>query len=170
MAFLTLSIFPLISLSNRLYFYSGSLWTETSFVAVTTFHDDVIKWKHLPRYWPFVRGIHRSPVNCPHKGQWRGALMFSLICAELNGWVNTREADLRRDRTHYDVIVMNTCSTQSHRPKHHLPTWTRSKKLYCFKQELKFPTKKRHLEIKLCKIFPYFSSPGANELARSGGT
>ena len=39
-------------------------------------HDDVIKWKHLPRYWPFVRGIHRSPVNSPHKGQWRGALMF----------------------------------------------------------------------------------------------
>ena len=40
-------------------------------------HDDVIKWKHYPRYWPFVRGIHRSPVNSPHKGQWRGALMFS---------------------------------------------------------------------------------------------
>ena len=33
------------------------------------FHDDVIKWKHFPRYWPFVRGIHRSPVNSPHKGQ-----------------------------------------------------------------------------------------------------
>ena len=32
-------------------------------------HDDVIKWKHFPRYWPFVRGIHRSPVNSPHKGQ-----------------------------------------------------------------------------------------------------
>ena len=46
-----------------------------------TNHDDVIKWKHFPRYWPFVRGIHRSPVNSPHKGQWRGALMISLICA-----------------------------------------------------------------------------------------
>ena len=44
-------------------------------------HDDVIKWEHFPRYWPFVRGIHRWPVNSPHKGQWRGALMFSLICA-----------------------------------------------------------------------------------------
>ena len=40
------------------------------------FHDDVIKWKHFPRYWPFVRGIHRSRVNSPFKGQWRGALMF----------------------------------------------------------------------------------------------
>ena len=43
--------------------------------------DYVIKWKHYPCYWPFVRGIHRSPVNSPHKGQWHGALMFSLICA-----------------------------------------------------------------------------------------
>ena len=42
-------------------------------------HDDVIKWKHFRRQWPFVRGIHRSPVDSPHKGQWRGASMFSLI-------------------------------------------------------------------------------------------
>ena len=35
-------------------------------------HDDVIKWKHFPRYWPFVRGIHRLSVNSPNKGQWRG--------------------------------------------------------------------------------------------------
>ena len=44
-------------------------------------HDDVIKWKHFLRYCPFVRGIPRSPVNSPHKGQWRGALMISLNCA-----------------------------------------------------------------------------------------
>ena len=70
-------------------------------------HDDVIKWKYFPHYWPFVRGIHRSPVNSPHKGQWRGALMFTLICARINGWINNREAgDLRRNRTHYDVTVM----------------------------------------------------------------
>ena len=70
-------------------------------------HNDVIKWKHFPRYWPFVRGIHRSPVNPPHKGQWRGALMFALMCAWINGWVNNREADdLRCHRAHYDVIVM----------------------------------------------------------------
>ena len=55
-------------------------------------HDDVIKWKHFPRYWPFVRGIHRSPVNSPHKGQRRGALMFSSICVWINGWVNDCEA------------------------------------------------------------------------------
>ena len=49
------------------------------------FHDDVIKWKHFPRYWLFVRSIHRSPVNSPHKGQWLGALISSLICASING-------------------------------------------------------------------------------------
>ena len=70
-------------------------------------HDDVIKWKHFPRYRLFVRGIHRSPVNSLHKGQWRGALMFTLICARINGWVNNGEAgDLRRHRAHYDVTVM----------------------------------------------------------------
>ena len=70
-------------------------------------HDDVIKWKHFPRNWPFVRGIHRSPVNSLHKGQWPGALMFSLICVWIMIWVNNREAgDLRPYRTHYDVIVM----------------------------------------------------------------
>ena len=70
-------------------------------------HDDVIKWKHFSRYWPFVRGIHRFPVNSPHKGQWRGALMFSLICTRINGWVNNGEAgDLRRYRAHCDVTVV----------------------------------------------------------------
>ena len=70
-------------------------------------HDEVIKWKYFPRCWTFVRGIHRSPVNSPHKGQWRGALMFSLICFWINGWVNNREVgDLRHYRAHYDVILM----------------------------------------------------------------
>ena len=70
-------------------------------------HYDVIKWKPFPRHWPFVWGIHRSPVNSQHKGQWRGALVFSLIFAWLNGWVNTLEAgDWRRHRVHYDVTVM----------------------------------------------------------------
>ena len=73
----------------------------------SSYHDNVIKWRHFPRYWSFVRGIHRSPVNSPHKGQWRGALMFSLIWALTNGWVNNRNADdLGCQRAHYDVTVM----------------------------------------------------------------
>ena len=76
-----------------------------------TNHDDVTKWKHFPRYWTFDQGIPRSPVNSPHKGQWRGVWMISLICAWINGWVNNFEAgDLRRHHAHYDGIVMNVCS------------------------------------------------------------
>ena len=70
-------------------------------------HDDVIKWKSFPRYWTFVRGIHRSPVNSPHKGQWRGTLNFSFICSWIKGWVNNGDAgDLRHHGAHYDVTVM----------------------------------------------------------------
>ena len=71
------------------------------------YYDDVIKWKHFPRYWPFVWWIHRFAVNSPQKGQWRGALMFSFIWAWIITWVNSCEAgDFRRYRAHYDVIVM----------------------------------------------------------------
>ena len=69
-------------------------------------HDDVIKWKHFPRYWHFVRGIHWSPVDSPHKGQWREALMFSLIWT--NSLTNTQTGgDLRRHHSYYDVTAMN---------------------------------------------------------------
>ena len=83
------------------------LMTGVTWNQCIIWHDDVIKWKHFPRCWPFARGIHRSPTNSPHKGQWRGALMFSLICVWINDWVNNGEAgDLRRYRIHYDVTVM----------------------------------------------------------------
>ena len=60
-------------------------------------------------------GFHRSPVNSPHKGQWRGTLMFSLICAWINRWVNNwKVGDLRRHRAHYDVtVILHTFSTNS---------------------------------------------------------
>ena len=88
---------------------NGSHITAAAMAVMTLSNDDVIKWKHFTRYWSFVRGIHRSPVNSPHKGQWRWALMFSLISAQINGWVNNREAgDLRHHRAHYDVIIMGS--------------------------------------------------------------
>ena len=81
----------------------------------TMMHDDVIKWEHFPLYWPFVWGIHRPPVNSPHKGQWRGALMFSLIYLWINSWINNHEAgDLRCYHAHYDVIVMCMCIKNMH--------------------------------------------------------
>ena len=59
-------------------------WENTMDIVL---HDDVIKWKHFPHYWPFVWGIHQSLVNSLYKGQWRRSLMFSLICT-LNKWLS----------------------------------------------------------------------------------
>ena len=88
-------------------------WAHKQFI--TAVHTQSSTWwRHqmetFPRYWPFVRGIHRSSVNSLHKDQWGGTLMFSLTCAPINGWVNNREAgDLRHHRAHYDVMVMIRC-------------------------------------------------------------
>ena len=85
-------------------------------------HDDVIKWKHLSRYWPFVRGIHQSPVYSPHKGQWRGALMFSLICVWINGsvkqswswWFETPSSSLWRHSYGYRDPTRGHLEKMSH--------------------------------------------------------
>ena len=102
-------------------------------------HDGVIKWKHFPRNWPFVRGIHRFPVNSPHKDQWRGALMFSLICVWINDWVNNRETgDLRRYRAHYDVIVMIFPKIWLYFLSRVLVPWWRIEDLKIVSDELRF--------------------------------
>ena len=95
-------------------------WKFTDFVTITVSaiciehnHRWNQSWRHqmetLSALLALCGGIQRSPANSPHKGQWSGALMLSLICAWINSWVNNREAtsDLRRHRAHYDVIVMS---------------------------------------------------------------
>ena len=71
-----------------LNFFNVKLISFVTIFGIWAYHDDIIEWKHFPHYWPFVRGTHRSPVDSPHKGQWHGALMFSLIWAWTNSWVN----------------------------------------------------------------------------------
>ena len=68
-------------------------------------------WRHqmetFSAFLAICAGNSQVPANSPHKGQWRGALMFVFICVWINDWVNNREVgDLRRYRAHYDVIVM----------------------------------------------------------------
>ena len=64
--------------------------------------------KALVKWVPGIHGFHRGAVNSPHKGRWRGALMFSLICVWINGWVNNREAGyLICYSAYYDVMVMD---------------------------------------------------------------
>ena len=71
------------------------------------YHDDVIKWKHFPRYWPFVR---ESTVGFPSQRPVTRGIDISLICAWANAWVNNRDpGDLRRHGAHYDVTVLAYC-------------------------------------------------------------
>ena len=104
---------------------TGTVSTETvwTLLICTDPHDDVINWKHFPRYWPFVRRIHRSPVNSPHKGQWRGALMFSLICGlnkrlskqSWGWWFETQSLLLwRHCNVHGIVVVVDTLTPNRH--------------------------------------------------------
>ena len=103
----------------------------------------------FPRYWIFVHGIHLSPVNSPHKGQWRGALMFSLICAWINGWVNNRKpGDLRRHRAHYDAIVMVSCISNDKTTHIRLFAYSGVPVRFMHKK------KKLHLHACLLAIFP----------------
>ena len=80
-------------------------------ITLNQWHDDVIKWRHFPRYWPFV------PVNSPHKASDAELWCFSLIWVWINGWVTNREAgDLRSHRARCDVIVMMTQFTDAYIP------------------------------------------------------
>ena len=80
------------------------------FLVSTQGLKDMLKISILDTWWRHQMETFSallSPVNSPHKGQWRGALMFSLICVWINVWINNRKAgDLRRYHAHYDVIVM----------------------------------------------------------------
>ena len=93
----------------------GWLWHSYLLCHVCMFsklciHDDVIKLKHFPCYWPVVCGIPRSPVNSPHKCQGRGPLVFFYL--RLNKrlseqsrrrWFETPSCSLWR---HYNVKLI----------------------------------------------------------------
>ena len=109
---------PLANLSQFVEFSQSNRWLNSlaweisikfkvmfKLILVTWWHHQMETFSALLAI--FVWGIHRSPVNSPHKCQWRRALMFSLICAWINSCVNNHEAgDLRCHRSHYDVRVM----------------------------------------------------------------
>ena len=97
----------LASSPNKFSLGCCKIVVSLSIVADLQLLDVVIKWKHFPRYWPFVRVIYLSPMNSPYKGRWLGALIFSLICAWTNDCVNNRDAGyLICHRAHYDATVM----------------------------------------------------------------
>ena len=99
----------IIIIKSKIRFISNYLCLSIETVVCVvcyTMPGDVIKLNHFPRYWPFVRGIHRSQVNSPHKGQWRGASIFDLrLNKQLykkywGWWFETPYC------AYYDVIIM----------------------------------------------------------------
>ena len=75
-------------------------------------------WRHqMGKYFASLglgEGNHRSPVDSPDKSQWRGALIFSVICAWTNGWASNRDTgDLRRNRVHYDANLTLNCNANT---------------------------------------------------------
>ena len=94
-------------------FIQSSMWCSTSvrwYPWIRT-HG----WRWIPGWlnWRWREEVGTCPWVSTRKtltlilGQWRGALMFSLVCAWTNGLVNNHDAgDLRRHRSNYDVSVM----------------------------------------------------------------
>ena len=109
--------------------YWFQYWYILSCIRLCLIHTqvDVIRRKHFLH--------HQSLVNSPHKGQWHRALVFSLICACTNGWVNSRNAsDFRCHRAHYDVTVMSW-------PHHKMcqeSDWLQWREMKCIQQDQVF--------------------------------
>ena len=90
-----------------------STWDEkitvnTEYNQPVLIHDDVIKWKHFPRYTGPLCGEFTGPRWIPlTKASDAELWCFLWSALGINGWINTRDAgDLRHDRAHCDVIVM----------------------------------------------------------------
>ena len=93
-------------------------------------------WRHQMETFSALLAIcaWNSTVNSMHKGQRHGALMFSLICARINGWVNNRDAgDLRCHRAHYDVIVMKSRGIDQDRKRVTLPVYSLYSQIFEYK-------------------------------------
>ena len=79
-------------------------WIFKSYHDEYIMHGDVIKWKHFPRYWPFVRGIHPSPVNFLTKRPVKQSSdVFFGLCTYVHNW---DPGVLRHHRATYDVTLM----------------------------------------------------------------
>ena len=97
---------------NFIYLHDRKLLLERCHLGLF-FLTKLTWWRHQMETFSALLALcaGNSPVYSPHKGQWRGASIFSLIWACSNSWANKGDAgDLRCHGAHYDVIVMNYTS------------------------------------------------------------
>ena len=108
--------------NNNLSHYNDPFWSNRHDTGIKTIRSFCFLisglnttpwWRHQMKTVSTLLAIcaGNSPVTLefPTQNQWRGALMFPLICVWINGWVNNGESgDLRRHGAHYDVIVMHS--------------------------------------------------------------
>ena len=82
----------------------------------TMIHNDDIKWKRFPRYWPFVRGIHRSTVNSPPNGRAMG-VSYELLGENSPRYIGSAQVTRpQRVRVlpHYITALLITSTTMGH--------------------------------------------------------
>ena len=93
----TLKTLQNVSLNAKLLPPATTLLTACGYIMMTSSNRNIFR----------VTGPFCGEFTVHRRGQWRGALVFSLICAWINGWINNGEAgDLRLHLAHYDVTVM----------------------------------------------------------------
>ena len=56
--------------SKHVHNFAGVLYVCISFMAYMT------SWKGFPHYWPFVKGIHWSPMDSPNKERTSNAIVY----------------------------------------------------------------------------------------------
>ena len=120
-----------IALKYKFITCAGNGLLSHRHIQCVSWNRNFVPWRHHQmEAFPVLLAIcaGNSPVtgDFPHKDQWRGALTFSLICAWINGWVDTRGSGyLRRHRTHFDVTVIRilVCFAMfRHRPLYPYPS------------------------------------------------
>ena len=118
-------LFEFQRLTTLTLYISGNGLTPKSLEKVAGVVQSSVTWlRHQMEIFSALlalcAGNSPVPLNSPHKGQWRRALMFSLICAWINDWAHNREAgDLRRHRGHYNVNVMSNLINNHHHETRH---------------------------------------------------
>ena len=108
---MTLRYFRIKKTSSDLRLIILAGWIQIS-VLINATHDDVINWEHFPRYWPFVRGTHRSSVNSPQRPVTRSFDVFFDLSKQLSiqwwgWWFETLSRPLWRHRNEkYKLVFM----------------------------------------------------------------